>query len=171
MSLTSEILFFLSNNPGNYRELRSRLSSSYIDDKLRSKQYEKQKTRDDDKSFRTLLSNLKKRGYLKNNKGIWSVTPKGLKRTKELKGFTNYCNYPKLKNCSGKIIISFDIPELNRSARSWLRRALYNLDFTMLQHSVWLGPSPLPEEFIIDLKIKEIFKCLKFFTVKETEIV
>jgi DNA-binding transcriptional regulator PaaX len=169
MSLTSEILFFLSNNPGNYRALRSRLSGYYDYDK--TKKYQKQKNNKDDKSFRTLLSNLKKKGYLKNNKGVWSITPKGLKKSKKLKGFTNYHNYPKLKNCNEKIIISFDIPELNRSARSWLRRALYNLDFTMLQHSVWLGPSPLPEEFINDLKIKEIFRCLKFFNVKEKDIV
>jgi len=171
MSLTDEILFFLSNNPGNYRRLRSRLAGHY-EGTFGKTRFEK-KVHINEQSLRTLLSRLKKRGYVKNNKGLWFITTKGIKKFKARSSFLDYRRYskPKRSNLAEKIIISFDIPECLKTRRTWLRKALLSLGFIMLQRSVWLGPSPLPEEFIKDLKVKGISDYLKFFAVKESDIV
>ena len=171
LNLTDEILFFLSNNPGNYRALRARLSGNYIYDELSYKREKKKEAKINKRSFRTLLSRLKTEGYIKSDKGFWLITKKGIKKFKNKNKFTDYHRYQKAKNSTNKIIISFDIPESLRARRTWLRKALLSLDFIMLQQSVWLGPYPLPGEFIDDLKIKEIDGYIKFFAVKTTAII
>jgi len=40
-----------------------------------------------------------------------------------------------------------------------------------IQKSVWLGPIPLPKDFIENLSELDILQYLKFFKVKEKDIV
>ncbi len=69
------------------------------------------------------------------------------------------------------MIIAFDIPESKRKSRYQLRIELVSLGFKMLQKSVWLGPAPLPKEILEHLKNMDILPHLKFFEVKEKDIV
>ena len=69
------------------------------------------------------------------------------------------------------MIIAFDVPEKYRRERDWLRIELKNLGFAMMQKSVWYGSSPLPQDFITSLDDLKILKFIKFFDVKEHEIV
>ncbi len=45
-------------------------------------------------------------------------------------------------------IIMFDIPSNKRSERDWLRYQLKGFNYSMIQKGVWVGPSPLPKEFV-----------------------
>ena len=45
------------------------------------------------------------------------------------------------------------------------------LGFEMLQRSVWLGPSPVPQEFIDSLRKLQILQYMKFFEAKEADII
>ncbi|OGI94256.1 hypothetical protein A3A03_03235 [Candidatus Nomurabacteria bacterium RIFCSPLOWO2_01_FULL_40_18] len=58
----------------------------------------------------------------------------------------------------------FDIPETKKAEREWLRWHLKKFNYSMIQKSVWVGPSPLPKEFldyIQFIKIKDGFKTFK----------
>ena len=58
----------------------------------------------------------------------------------------------------------FDVPETKKAEREWLRWHLKKFNYLMIQKSVWVGPSPLPKEFLdyLDtIKIKDCFKTFK----------
>ncbi len=46
------------------------------------------------------------------------------------------------------LIVMYDIPSEKRKERNWFRRHLQKFDYIMIQKSVWVGPSPLPKDFL-----------------------
>ncbi len=50
------------------------------------------------------------------------------------------------------LIVMYDIPYDKRSEREWLLRQLKKFDYIMIQKSVWVGPSPLPIDFLAYIK-------------------
>ena len=173
MSLVDEILFFLSNNPGSYRRLRARMVNDlYFEDKLnQSIQKKKEMTARDNLVWAT-LSRLKKNGLVKNDNHFWQITAQGKKKLQPKKKDPSkiHAVYPPIIKSNRKVFIAFDIPEVDRKNRQWLRIELLNLNFKILQKSVWFGPAPLPKEFIDNLKFMRLIPHLKFFEVKETDI-
>jgi len=75
--------------------------------------------------------------------------------------------YPIQEKDELKIII-FDIPEAKKRKRAWLRSALRNLEFTMLQKSVWTGKTKLPQEFISQLRELNLLSHIEIFTIGKT---
>ena len=68
------------------------------------------------------------------------------------------------KDAPKNLLLIYDIPEGKKKERDWFRRQLKNFDFVMIQKSVWVGPSPLPEEFLAYLKrigLQKEFKTFK----------
>ena len=68
------------------------------------------------------------------------------------------------KNAPKNLMVMFDIPETKKAEREWLRFHLKKFNYSMIQKSVWVGPSPLPKEFlnyIESIKIKDGFKTFK----------
>ena len=62
------------------------------------------------------------------------------------------------------LILMYDIPHARKKERDWFRRQLKNFDFIMIQKSVWVGPSPLPKDFLDYLKrigLQDKFKTFK----------
>jgi hypothetical protein len=45
-------------------------------------------------------------------------------------------------------IVTYDISNNKRKERNWFRRHLQKFDYVMVQKSVWVGPSPLPADFL-----------------------
>ena len=96
------------------------------------------------------------------------MTKKGLlklqklqERDKQISAFKNYTMLP-----SGtSVVISFDIPEKERRKRDWLRFALKQLNFHMIQKSVWWGKTKIPKEFIDCLKELKIIDYVEIFRV------
>ncbi len=62
------------------------------------------------------------------------------------------------------LLLIYDIPEGRKKERDWFRRQLVNFGFMMIQKSVWVGPSPLPSDFLVYLKkigLQREFKTFK----------
>ena len=62
------------------------------------------------------------------------------------------------------LIVMYDIPDSLKKERDWFRRHLVKFGYVMIQRSVWVGPSPLPKEFIKylrEIKIGDNFKTFK----------
>ncbi|MCX6717261.1 MAG: CRISPR-associated endonuclease Cas2 [Candidatus Taylorbacteria bacterium] len=77
------------------------------------------------------------------------------------------------KGTPKNLIVMYDIPHEKKKERDWFRRHLKKFNYIMIQKSVWVGPSPLPKDFIdyvksIDLQDKlKTFKLAKPYTEKE----
>ena len=67
-------------------------------------------------------------------------------------------------NAPKNLLLIYDIQEERKKERDWFRRQLKNFDFIMIQRSVWVGPSPLPNDFLDYLKrigLHQEFKTFK----------
>jgi len=100
--------------------------------------------------YQQKINNLKNRGYLRETKKGWELTPKG--RIEIIKIII----WKKLNNkkWDGKWrIIIFDIPEMSRRDRDFLRRELKWIGFIELQKSVWIFPYDMEKELVALLKL------------------
>jgi len=61
------------------------------------------------------------------------------------------------------LIVIYDIPEEKKKERDWFRRHLKKFNYVMIQRSVWVGPSPLPKDFIDYVKSIDLIDKLKTF--------
>ena len=71
---------------------------------------------------------------------------------------------PFSKKSPKNLLVMFDIPEVKKAEREWFRFHLRQFGYKMIQKSVWVGPSPLPKDFldyIKDIKLKECIKTFK----------
>ncbi len=106
----------------------------------------------------------------KHRKSKWRITHRGIEKLKFLKKKQRSKLEPfsaeTVKEDALKIVI-FDIPESEKRKRNWLRRSLQNLNFFMLQKSVWIGKSKLPEKFLEKLQELKILSFVHIFTVHE----
>ena len=114
-------------------------------------------------TFSVILSQLKKEGFVASinsrKKAMWCITEKGLKRVRSSQGQTK-------KHEDGITrIVSFDIPEKHRKKRRWIREELLGLGYKPLQKSVWVGFSPLPEDFFEDLDLFSLKEHIHIFSV------
>jgi DNA-binding transcriptional regulator PaaX len=110
------------------------------------------------------LAYIQKIGLAEKNDEKLILTLKGQKYIKRkidsLQQF--YFNFD--KNAPKNLIVMFDVPETKKAEREWLRWHLKKFNYFMIQKSVWVGPSPLPKEFlgyIEKIKIKDGFKTFK----------
>ena len=68
------------------------------------------------------------------------------------------------KDAPKNLLLMYDVPYTRKKERDWFRRQLNNFDFVMIQKSVWVGPSPLPVDFLAYLKrigLQKEFKTFK----------
>lgn len=121
-------------------------------------------------SFECTIRRLKRHGYITNEEGLWKLTPQGKKLVKEksipLKSFDS----PFTNQSKRDLILFFDIPEPQKAKRDWLRIQLIKFNYIMIQKSVWVGPSPLPKEFIEYLKEIKIEKCIETYKLAKSQI-
>ena len=163
MSLVQELLYIVSNYPGGYRTIYDLIFDGERpgSDKEIS-----------ENTLRVTLSRMKKNGLLKNKEGEWSVTDEG-KEFLDKGGWRSY-NLPNKrsprKTEKREVIVIFDIPEVERYYRDWLRGELTALGFEPVQKSVWFGPQ-LPKEFVEYIKKRGLLKCIRFFRATEKDLV
>lgn len=166
MSFSDDLLVILSSYHGGYRLMRVGMRG-YTGPAIRSNF-----KRFNDASagtIQTTLYRLKKRGLVESENGLWKLTKKGINYVSNKLNF--HKSYKVKQNSPKNMIISFDIPEKQRKKRDWLRIELVNLGFSILHKSVWLGPAPLPREFIKSVKDLNLIAYLKFFKAEESEII
>lgn len=71
------------------------------------------------------------------------------------------------------LLLIYDIPEGRKKERDWFRRQLIKFGYIMIQKSVWVGPSPLPKDFLSylkEIKIENDFKTFKLAKSYNTHI-
>ena len=119
--------------------------------------------------LRATLSRLKKNGLVDSRNNYWMIVRKGIDRLRSPERTIR--RSAKTPAGQKNMIILFDIPELEKRKRAWLRAELTLLGFVLLQKSAWFGPGPLPKEFIKKLHSLEILPYLKFFTATESSVV
>lgn len=93
----------------------------------------------------------------------WVVTPRG----KEIFEYTLSITEPLPEDGILRIFI-FDIPELHKDDRDWIRAELISSGFIMLQKSVWIGKRPLSEHFLRALSDRGLFEYIHIFEIKES---
>ncbi|KKP86032.1 CRISPR-associated endonuclease Cas2 [Candidatus Nomurabacteria bacterium RIFCSPHIGHO2_02_FULL_35_13] len=77
---------------------------------------------------------------------------------------------PFKENDSKNLIVMYDIPHSQKKERDWFRRHLVKFGYIMIQKSVWVGPSPLPKDFLSYLKKIEIGDNFKTFKLARSYI-
>jgi len=122
-----------------------------------------------------LIYKLKRSGLIKEktkegNK-FFSLTQKGKIKLSQLKKNSRErlpeIIYQKAKSNKFTIVI-FDIPETEKRKRSWLRVALGNLGFKMIQKSVWLGKVKIPKRFLDNLFQFKLVDFVEIFEISKT---
>ena len=74
-------------------------------------------------------------------------------------------NYP--LGAPKNLIVTYDIPVNRRKERDWFRRHLQKFEYVMIQKSVWVGPSPLPKDFLDYVKSLGLLKRLNILKLAE----
>ena len=92
------------------------------------------------------------------------VLPKKQPESKWTKRIFNETFSSDLNEHSPKnLIVIYDIPEPKKKERDWFRRHLKKFNYVMIQRSVWVGPSPLPKDFLKYVKSIGLENQLKTF--------
>ncbi len=115
-------------------------------------------------SMRSMMSYIKKKNLIAQNKRGWHLTTAGKNymKKKEDSLWQFECNFT--KEAPKNLIVMFDIPETKKAEREWFRWHLKKFNYEMIQKSVWVGPSPLPKEFmnyVEKIKLKSTIKTFK----------
>lgn len=115
------------------------------------------------RNIRTNIDRLKRKGIIEKEVAGIVLSKYGkeyIKRKSDsLKQFNRPENISKDKN----LLVMFDVPVERKAEREWLRWHLKKFDYKMIQHSVWVGPSPLPKEFMGYLREIKLNNCIKTF--------
>lgn len=114
------------------------------------------------------LARLKQAGLIGKleNKKIYYLTPKGEELVVFIKDRYSILEKP----WDGKIrLVIFDIPEDKRFEREWLRQELLLLQYKLLQKSVYIGKSLIPDDLYQELIKKGIFEDVHIFTLENVD--
>lgn len=118
-------------------------------------------------SINNAVYRLTKNGYVSKNSGSFMLLPKGREYIENKKIRMITFESPFKKNSPKNLLVMFDIPEDKKSEREWFRFQLRQFGYTMIQKSVWVGPFPLPNEFLDYIKKLNLKKCIKTFKLEK----
>ncbi|MFA5936853.1 MAG: CRISPR-associated endonuclease Cas2 [Candidatus Paceibacterota bacterium] len=103
---------------------------------------------------------------------IFSKNRKSRAKTENRKRTFYYTAFssPFKKDSSKNLIVMYDIPHFQKKERDWFRRHLIKFNYVMIQKSVWVGPSPLPKDFLEYLKEIKIGNNFKTFKLAKSYV-
>lgn len=124
--------------------------------------------------FYSLLYQLQKQGLVEkkkqNKNSFWQIKNAGIEKLKKIRTMKTFSvssiNYREEQD--NLKIIAFDIPAKEDRKRHWLRAVLKRLGFTMLQKSVWVGKKKIPENFLRDLKERDMLDYVHILGISKT---
>ncbi len=151
MSIVEEILRELRDTELNYKGMRVNIFGI-----PRFRSYSK-------RTLRSTTDRLRKDELIKKESNGFTLTSKGrtyLKRKEDsLKSFSK----PEGTDSPKNLLVMFDVPISQKAEREWFRFHLKKFGYVMIQKSVWVGPSPLPKDFLEYLKEIKLKECIKTF--------
>ncbi len=151
-----------------YQASKRQNNNNWLEKEAELKQKAKQR-------YHNLIYSLKKDGLIeekiKGGRKFFTITKKGkgkillLKnKNKKMLPATSY-----QKESSDKFtIIAFDVPEIEKKKREWLRAVIKNLGFKMIQKSVWIGKIKMPKEFLDDLLKLRLVNFVEIFEISKS---
>lgn len=121
-------------------------------------------------SMRTTIYRLHKQNLIEKQGGGWFLTPAGRRYINKKQD--SLCQFlsPNKKDDPRNLMVMFDVPQFRKAEREWLRWHLKKFNFIMIQKSVWVGPSPLPKEFLEYLKEIKLKDSIKTFKLAKSYI-
>lgn len=117
-----------------------------------------------DRKLSDTLTYLKRKELIDYHGGFYRINKRGKEYIKRKIDSLKQFNVCFEKNAPKNLLVMYDVPENKKAEREWLRWHLKKFNYRMIQKSVWVGPSPLPKEFLeyLDkIKIKDGFKTFK----------
>lgn len=117
------------------------------------------------KNFSNELSRLKRDKFIEIEKESesWRITKKGQEYIKRRQNSFSTFQFSFPKSSPKNLLVMFDIPESQKAEREWFRLHLKKFGYEMIQRSVWVGPSPLPKDFLSYVKDIKLTECVKTF--------
>ncbi len=120
------------------------------------------------RKFSKLIHYLKAKNYIKveglKNKKAVMITKNGLSKAFRV----SFKIEDKKKRKDGKwVMIIFDIPEKHRKARNMLKSILHNLEYKLLQQSVWATPYDVLEKTEKLIQLHSLDKYVKIFLIEK----
>jgi DNA-binding transcriptional regulator PaaX len=115
-------------------------------------------------SINNAISRLNRKEFILRENNFIFILPKGIKYVENKKARLLTFISPLKKGTPKKLIVMFDIPETKKAEREWFRFHLQQFGYEIIQKSVWVGPSPLPKDFldyVKDIKLKNYIKTFK----------
>ena len=159
MSLVDKILRELNNSPKlRYKRIRVNIFG-LPDFKFYSQ-----------KAISNSFSHLKSNGYLEIEEDNIKITKRGLTYLKSKRTMLKCFKSSFAKSSPKNLIVMYDIPYYKKKERDWFRRQLTEFGYIMIQKSVWVGPSPLPREFLDYVKLVGIKDQLKTFKLAKSYV-
>jgi DNA-binding transcriptional regulator PaaX len=156
MSIVREILEELWNTELNYKGVRVNLFGI-----PRFKKYAP-------RSLQMTVARLRRDGIIeKELRGI-VLSKDGREYVKRKFDSLQQFDKPKGLSSGKNLIVMFDVPTERKGEREWLRWHLKKFGYLMIQKSVWVGPSPLPNEFKKYLKEIRLDQCIKTFKLEKS---
>lgn len=110
---------------------------------------------------------LCKEGLIKTKDKNLMLTDKGKMFLKNNVLKENNFNSCVSKDTPKNLLVMYDIPEDKKPEREWFRRHLVKFGYIMIQRSVWVGPSPLPKDFLNYVKKIGLQDNLKTFKLEK----
>ena len=152
LGILGEILDEIANNPLSYKNIRR-----YLCGLPRLKNY-------NSKSIDNALYQIRKGALIKEELRGWTLTQAGKNYIKRKQDSLQHFVFNFEKDAPKNLMVMFDIKEEQKGEREWFRWELKRGGYVMIQKSVWIGPSPLPKEFLKYIKkigLKESVKTFK----------
>jgi DNA-binding transcriptional regulator PaaX len=114
-------------------------------------------------SLNNSIYHLKHLGYISKDDKYIALLSKGIKYVENKKA--RFMTFDSLytKESPKNLLVMFDIPEVKKAEREWFRFHLRKFGYEMIQKSVWVGPSPLPKDFLDYVKEIKLRECIKTF--------
>jgi DNA-binding transcriptional regulator PaaX len=151
MSMVGEILEELWNSELNYKGVRVNIFGI-----PRFKKYP-------NKSVMDTIYRLKTKGIIEKELAGIVLSKYGKEYVRKKFDSLQQFDKPDYMSKDKNLLVMFDVPVEKKGEREWLRWHLKKFGYSMIQHSVWVGPSPLPKEFKDYIKKIRLDKCIKTF--------
>jgi len=119
-------------------------------------------------SVNNAIYQLNKNGYICKDNNFVSLLSKGRKYVEKKQARFLIFDSPHQKESPKNLLVMFDIPEVRKVEREWFRFHLRRFGYEMIQKSVWVGPSPLPKDFLDYLKYIKLLECIKTFKLAKS---
>jgi len=114
------------------------------------------------------LSNLKKEGYILTANDRTVISKAGRKYLERKMNTMRQFPVCFPKDAPKNLIVMYDIPQAKRAEREWFRFQLIKFGYEMIQKSVWVGPSPLPKDFVDYLKRTHLEKYIRILRLAKS---